>query len=146
MVAALFKSVCPGAIRRRRAPSATVIVISGPASDLSTRELLLIDFTTPTVFAVAPGATAPALLCDAPALSCASKGVNSARAAPSAQIASDSVQRTANVLLLVTNQNSPDYRVSQNYLASSGRSPRSGTASAPSCSYCHFPADIYYER
>src|ERR1041385_6624244 len=104
MVAALFKSVWPGASRKRRAPSATVMVISGPASDLSTRVLPLIDFTTPTFLD-----TAPALLCGAPALSCACKGAASARAAPSAPIVSDSVQRIANVLLLVTNQNSPGY-------------------------------------
>src|SRR4029077_2174917 len=113
MVAAFFKSVCPGASRRSRAPSATVMVISGPASDLSTRVLPLIDFTTPTFLA-----TVPALFCGAPALSCANKGAPSAMAAPSAQIANDSVERIANVLLLVTNQNSPSYRVSQNYLAS----------------------------
>src|SRR5215467_4880934 len=107
MVAALFKSVCPGAIRRRRAPSATVMVISGPASDLSTRLLPLIDFTTPTFLA-----TALVLLCAAPA-SCAIAGVANARAAPSAQTASDSAKRIANVLLLVTNQNSPSYRVSK---------------------------------
>src|ERR1041384_502477 len=107
MVAALFKSVWPGASRKRRAPSATVIVISGPASDLSTRVLPLIDFTTPTFLATA------ALLCGAPALSCAGKGVASARAAPKAQIANDSVKRITNVVLLVTNQNSPSYRVSK---------------------------------
>src|SRR5579859_6073221 len=104
MVAALFKSVCPGASRKSRVPSATVIVISRPASDFRTRVLPLIDFTTPTFLT-----TAPALLWGAPALSCAGKGVAGARAAPRTQIASDNVQRIANVLLLVTNQNSPGY-------------------------------------
>jgi hypothetical protein len=86
----------PRAVRNRD-------VISG-RHGLEHRVLPLIDLTTPTFLA-----TAPALLCGAPALSCAGTGAARARAAPSAQIASDSVERIANVLLLVTNQNSPSY-------------------------------------
>src|SRR5712692_911570 len=51
IVAAFFKSVCPGAARTMRAELAKVTVRSEPLSMVRTTELLFMDLTVPTAFA-----------------------------------------------------------------------------------------------